>query len=131
MDVFLSADAERSLRAASRLARAAVRGYLVGHFRGPRCFVEAAIPAPGIRAFSYEDVRILDRLYGGRTVGFFVIGDGAAAGKTRLEPYACGRVFLDVKGGPGTRIKAYAVDYDRRIVLSPVPAVRPRERGKP
>jgi hypothetical protein len=132
MDVFLTADAFRSLGAAAVLARTPVRGYLIGHRRGPRYYAEAVIPAPGIRAFSYTDIQSLDRIYDGRTIGLFMIGRSASAERPRLEPYACGRILIEAKrgAGPGIRIKAFVVEYNRRFVLKPVPVTRSRERRK-
>jgi hypothetical protein len=92
--------------------------------------VEAVIPAPGIGAFSYGDIQGLDGLFGGRTIGFFVLDRSASAERARLEPYACGRIILEARRGAGSavRLKAFVVDYDRRFVLKPVPVTRSRER---
>lgn len=132
MDVYLTSDADRSLRAIALIAAASVHGYLIGHRRGPRYYVESVVPSVGSRGFSYTDVQRLDRIFGGRTIGFFVIGGSAKARSLGAGPFACGRLVLEAKRGPGPglRFKAFAVDYERGFVLSPVPVTRSPERKK-
>jgi hypothetical protein len=132
MDVYLTQEADRALEALALLATTPVRGYIIGHRRGPRFYVETVVPAPGVTTLSCDDVLALDRIFGGRTIGFFVLGRAVRSESIRTKPFACGRILLEVESGPGpgTRVKAFAVDYDRRFVLSPVPVKRSRERRK-
>ena len=132
MDAYLTGDADRSLRAMALLAATSVHGYLIGHRRGPRYYVESVVPSVGSQGFSYAEVQSLDRIFDGRTIGFFVLGGSAKAWSLRAGPFACGRLALEAKRGPGSglRFKAFAIDYERGFVLSPVPVTRSPERRK-
>lgn len=123
MDVFLTDDAERSLKALSLLSESGQCGYLIGHRRGPRVHVEAIIPAGKGHTFSASKFHLLDDIYDGRTVGFFFFGGGRQAERRILQPFAYGKIVLEARpGGLGTpALKAFSVEYDGRFALSPVP----------
>jgi hypothetical protein len=123
VDVFLTDDAERSLKALSLLSESGACGYLIGHRRGPRVYVEAVIPAGRGHAFGIEQFHLLDDLYDGRAVGFFFFRGGRRAESRILQPFAYGKIVLEARPG-GRRapaLKAFSVEYDGRFTLSPVP----------
>jgi len=123
VDVFLTDDAERSLKALSLLSAAGHCGYLIGHKRGPRIYVEAVIAAGKGHTFSAEEFQLLDDIYDGRTVGFFFLGGGRSAESRILQPFAYGKTVLEVRpGGRGNPVlKAFSIEHDGGFTLSPVP----------
>ena len=132
MDVFLTDDAERFLKALSLLSEPGQCGYLIGHRRGPRVYVEAVIPAGRGHAFGVEQFHLLDDVYDGRTVGFFFFGGGRRAESRVLQPFAYGKIVLEVRPG-GRRapaLKAFSVEYDGGFTLSPVPLASSPKRRK-
>jgi hypothetical protein len=123
VDVFITRDASLDIKALSVLRPGPPAwGFLVGHKRGHRVFVErlfpacsAALPPPA------ERLDELDRLLGRRVVGLFAVRPGAGLKKSLLGPYFYGRVFLDVrfpKSGPVVR--PFVVEFDRAFFLAPV-----------
>jgi len=131
VDVFLTDDAERSLKALSLLSGSGQCGYLIGHRRGPRVYVEAIIPAGKGHAFSVEQFRLLDTIYDGRTVGFFFFGGERSAKKRILQPFAYGKIVLKVRPGGRRKpaLKTFSVEHNGRFTLSPIPlASSPKER---
>jgi len=132
MDVFLTDDAERFLKALSLLSESGQCGYLIGHRRGPRVYVEAIVPAGRGHAFGVEQFHLLDDVYDGRTVGFFFFGGGRRAESRVLQPFAYGKIVLEVRPG-GRRapaLKAFSVEYDGGFTLSPVPLASSPKRRK-
>jgi hypothetical protein len=132
VDVFLTDDAERSLKALSLLSESGQCGYLIGHRRGPRVYVEAIIPAGKGHSFPIEQFHLLDDVYDGRTVGFFFFGGGRRAERRILQPFAYGKIVLEARPG-GRRapaLKAFSVEYDGRFTLSPVPLASSPEGRK-
>jgi hypothetical protein len=123
VDVFLTDDAERSLKALFFLSESGQCGYLIGHRRGPRVYVEAVIPAGKGHAFAVEQFHFLDDLYDGRTVGFFFLGGCRSAENRVLQPFGFGKVVLKARSG-GRRtpaLKAFIIEHDGRFTLSPIP----------
>jgi hypothetical protein len=98
-------------------------GYLIGHRRGPRVYVEAIMPAGKGHAFPVEQFHLLDDIYDGRTVGFFFFGGGRRAERRILQPFAYGKIVLEAlpRGRRAPALKAFSVEYDGRFTLSPVP----------
>ncbi len=132
MDAHLTAEARRSLEALALLGGA--RGYLVGHRRGPRFIVESLVPVAGGRPFSGADVRALDALFGGTTIGFFAVGAGRpAARKGALRPFGCGKILLEARRDArnGRALKAFYVDYDGAFGLTPIPVASSGGRSEP
>lgn len=132
MDVFLTDDAERSFKALSLLSESGQRGYLIGHRRGPRVYVEAIIPAGKDHAFPVEQFHLLDDIYDGRTVGFFFIGGGRRAESRILQPFAYGKIVLEARlgGRRAPALRAFSVEYEGRFTLSPVPLSSSPKRRK-
>lgn len=123
MDVCPTEDAGRCLKALSLLSPSGQCGYLIGHRRGPRIYIESVIPAGKAHPFSVEQFRLLDAVFEGRTVGFFFMGCERSAEKRILQPFAYGKIVLKVRptGRLAAGMKAFSVEYDGRFRLSPVP----------
>jgi hypothetical protein len=129
MDAYLTSEARRSLEALALLGGA--RGYLIGHRRGPRFFVESLVPAAGSRSFSGTDLRALERVLGAAVIGFFAVGPGrAAAKKETLRPFGCGKLFLEAlpRRGQSLELRAFAVEFDGKFGHEPVPLAPAPER---
>jgi len=132
MDVYLEAEAESGLRAEALISPpASRRGVLLGHRRGPRYFVSRVFPLGG-RAFpEAARLRELDRLFGGRIIGYYAALAPSAGPESVLGPAACGRVFLRVRGGAGRgrklELKPAVIDYDGRFRLFPISLAGERE----
>jgi len=132
VDVFLMDDAERSLRALSLLSESGQCGYLIGHRRGLRVYVESVIPAGKGHAFTVEQFHLLDDIYDGRAVGFFFFGGGRSAKNRVLQPFAYGKIVLEVRPGGRRKpaLKAFSVEYKGRFTLLPVPLASSPEGRK-
>jgi hypothetical protein len=131
VDVFITREASADVKALAVLRPGpAAWGFLVGHKRGRRVFVErlfpaceSAVPPPA------ERLDELDRLLGRKVVGLFAIRPGPAFKRSLLGPYFCGRLFLEVrlsKKGPAVRL--FVVDFARKFFLAPVP-LEPGPKG--
>lgn len=129
MDIFLTADAVRILRAVRRLARASgARGFLLGHRRGDRVYIESALPSPANTWPALDSFYALDAELGGKTVGFFILRAAAAARKALLQPFGTGKVLIEI----GTRVGSKAnfrgalIDYRERFVFKPLRVIAER-----
>lgn len=123
MDVFLSADAQRTLQALSVLSAAkSASGLLLGHKRAGRFFVEAAFPAPAGFRPGPGNFFVLNETFQGRIIGFFLFDGSPAARRAYLQPLACGRCLVAVTRRKSRDIacRAFVVDYDGRFRLDPI-----------
>jgi hypothetical protein len=123
VDVFLSADAQRTLQALSVLSAAkSASGLLLGHKRAGRFFVEAAFPAPAGFRPGPGNFFVLNETFQGRIIGFFLFDGGPAARHAYLQPLACGRCLVAVTRRKSRDIacRAFVVDYDGRFRLDPI-----------
>ncbi len=126
MDVFLSADAQRTLQALSVLSAAkSASGLLLGHKRAGRFFVEAAFPAPAGFRPGPGNFFVLNETFQGRIIGFFLFDGGPAARRAYLQPLACGRCLVAVTRRKSRDIacRAFVVDYDGRFRLDPITVI--------
>jgi hypothetical protein len=126
MDVFLTIEAQRTLRAVKAIApRRNAAGLLIGHKRGRRFFVEKAFPVPQGFQPSLKNLEILDAVFEGRIIGFFRINPGEKDERTLLQPFACGKLFLAIESRSSAEsvLIGYLIDYDGRYVLEQIPLV--------
>jgi hypothetical protein len=107
-------------------------GYLIGHRRGLRVYIESVIPAGKGHAFTVEQFHLLDDIYDGRAVGFFFFGGGRSAKNRVLQPFAYGKIVLEVRPGGRRKpaLKAFSVEYKGRFTLLPVPLASSPEGRK-
>jgi len=132
VDAVITAEAAADLDVLNRL-RPSPRawGFLIGHRRGPRVFVERLFPAgAGAVLPSPGELDRIDRRFGRTIVGLFAVRPSAAFRKAAAGPYFYGRLVLDVrpsKNRPALRLSV--VEFDRKFVLAPA-VLRPgRRRG--
>jgi hypothetical protein len=140
MDAYLGREALKALEALRRLApRRATLGFLLGHTRGHRFFVENIFPAPSRAWPSLDEFYGLDRLFEGRIIGFFAFRQDEKIKRHLLAPFAVGKAYLEISPSrvPGKiRAAASVVDFDGRFRFVRLPlraerAASPRLRGRP
>ena len=134
MDVFISREAAADIEALNILRPGpGAWGFLIGHKRGRRVFVERLFPAfAGAVPPQAERLDEFDRRLAGRTIGLFAVRPGAAFKKALLGPYFYGRPFLGLRFSKrGPDVEAYVVEFDRTFFLSPVPLGSGPKGGTP
>jgi len=126
MDAFLTVDAARTLGAVRLLASGkGSRGFLLGHRRGDRVYIESILPSPSSAWPSLKAFYNLDADLGGNIIGFFIVGPSAAARKPLLRPFGTGKVLLEIPpAGKGKRtFGGLVIDYRDRFEFRKIPVV--------
>lgn len=123
MDAYLSREARQTLEALSLVSsNQNSDGFLIGHKRGHRLFVEKILPS--MKGFfpSLKKYHELDELYEGQLLGFFSFRPDEKKINKLLAPHAYGKLFLEIYPNPQKRlkIKSYVVDYEKDFFLSPI-----------
>jgi len=123
MDAFLSGEAAQFLEVLSLVAgRSPVFGFLIGHRRDHRFFVEKVLPAPQGSSLSAELFFKLDKALGGGIIGFFGLRTSSRHIKGALSPYGFGKLYLEIN--PDSRKKArrrsFVIDYEKKFRLRPI-----------
>jgi len=125
MDVYIAEEAEAGLRAEALVIPAKNRrGVLLGHRRGPRYFVARIFPLGGLSFPDASRIRRIDRLFGGRLIGFYAARDPVPGPESLLQPFACGKLFLRVPAAAarsgGSAVRPAIIEFDGGFRLSPV-----------
>jgi hypothetical protein len=126
MDIFLTADGFRTLGAVRRLAPAGgSRGFLLGHRRGNRMYVEKALPSPRPAWPSLESFYALDAEMGKKIIGFYVFRPSALARKPLLRPFGTGKILVEISGPSGKKpsLAGAVIEYDGRFLLRKIPLI--------
>ncbi len=122
MDAFLSGEAAQFLEALSLVAgRSLVFGFLIGHRRGHRFFVEKVLPAPRGSSLSAELFFKLDKALEGGIIGFFGLRARPRHLRGILSPCGFGKLYLEID--PDSRKKArrsFVIDYEKKFRLRPI-----------
>ncbi|MHB8053750.1 MAG: hypothetical protein ACYDH3_00645 [Candidatus Aminicenantales bacterium] len=129
MDIFLTAEAVRTLRAVRRLGAAkGCRGFLLGHRRGDRIYVENALASPSAGWPSLKSFYELDADLGGKIIGFFLFGPAAASRKPLLQPFGTGKVLIESAARSGVKagFRGALIDYRDRFEFRPLPVIAER-----
>ncbi|MFC2165925.1 hypothetical protein ACFLT2_13135 [Acidobacteriota bacterium] len=121
MDAYISADA-RQLIHAQILMGARIDGFLLGHKRGHRLFVEEILPTQRGFFSSLEKYISLNTLLNERIIGFFSFNPEESTTRKILAPFAQGKLFLDITPRDSKKldIKSYTIDFDERFYFSPI-----------
>ena len=130
MDVFLTTASLKALRAIAALSPTGKpAGFLLGHIRGGRYFVENAIAGAGGDWAEHETYDRLDVIEPGRIIGFFVFSRSAAERRKIGKPHACGKVVLAAakKRDGKLEFEGFRIDYTGRFVFDPLPVVKEKE----
>jgi hypothetical protein len=97
---------------------------LIGHKRGFRFVVEHVFPAgTGRRLPDERGLARLDSIWPGRVIGLLAVRPGAELRETILSPAWYGKLVL-LTTGPARApvLRSFAVEFDRRFFLAPVPS---------
>ena len=134
VDVFIARDAAADLEILNRLRPSPpLWGFLIGHMRGPRCFVERIFPAgAGAVLPSPVELDAIDRGLGRKVVGLFAVRPSAAFRRSVAGSYFYGRLVLDVRPAKkGPALRAFAVEFDGKFLLVPTALRREPKKAKP
>jgi hypothetical protein len=134
MDVLITRDAALDFDVLNLLRPAPPAwGFLIGHKRGPRFFVERIFPAgPQAVLPSPGELDEIDRGFGRKVVGLFAVRPSAAFRRSVAGPYFYGRLVLDVRPSKnGPVLRPYVVELDHKFVLEPVVLRHGRKGERP
>jgi hypothetical protein len=123
MDAYLAAEAHQALIALGSLsAKPDLSGFLIGHKRGHRFFVEKIFPLPKGYRPTLEHYHGLNRLLDGKIIGFFAFPAHAQHRQRLLQPFACGKLFLGVRLNKRgiLNFQSLVIDYDDRFFAAPI-----------
>ena len=132
MDAYLTAETVRTLQAARIFSgRGKGRGFLLGHRRGSRIFVESVYFSPSASWPSLKDFYRLDDHFEGKIVGFFLEKTAPADRKLLLQPYGVGKILIE---GRPTRKRApayrgFLIDFENRFVMRTIPVIAENPSG--
>jgi hypothetical protein len=129
MDAYLSREAHQSLTALGLLSSNSVPdGFLLGHKRGHRFFVEQIFPS--LKGFfpSLKKYWELDKLYEGKILGFFSFQPDEKKMRKILAPFAYRKLFLKINPNSPKEltIKPYIIDHDKEFLLVPIKLKKPK-----
>ncbi len=117
MDVHLTREALWYLEGQALDSKAASRGgLLLGHKRGQRFYVEKAFPCRPSFFLSLANFWALDRHFHGKIIGFYSLRSRDKNRSRFLQPFACGKLYLEVRPGPKKmRFRPWIVDFEKRF----------------
>jgi hypothetical protein len=129
MDAYLSREAYQSLTALWFISSSSIPdGFLIGHKRGHRFFVEKILPS--LEGFfpSLEKYQELDNLFEGKILGFFSFRPNKTKIKKILAPFAYRKLFLEINLNTQKEMtaKPYIIDRDKEFLLLPIKLKRPK-----
>ncbi len=121
MDVYLTRAARTHFRALASFS-SCPDGFLIGHKRGQRYFVESVFSAPFRVAAAQAKYINLDQLLDEKILGFFTFLPNNTKRERLFCPLFMGKVLLEVQvsSGKDPDMKAYSIDYADRFFLSPL-----------
>lgn len=121
MDVYLSREAWQHLKAIFIIS-SKTHGFLIGHKRGHRFFVEKILPSSKSSSLSLQKQLQLNRLFEDRIIGYFSFDADKGLLDRILVPHATGKLFLKIIPTEGDRltINPFVIDYDERFHLLPI-----------
>lgn len=129
MDAYLSREAHQSLTALCLVSAHSIPdGFLIGHKRGHRLFVEKIFPSLGGFFFSLEKYQELDKLYEGKILGFFSFRPNENKIKKILAPFSYSKLFLEINLNSQKKmiIKPYIIDFNKEFFLVPIKLKKPK-----
>ena len=123
MDAYLSGEAHQSLTALCLLHPSSIPdGFLIGHKRGQRFFVERIVSS--MKGFfpSLKKFHEMDKLFDGKLIGFYSYTIDEKKTKKILAPFAFGKLFLEISLNPQKKmtIQSYVIDHEKEFVLLPI-----------
>ena len=121
MDVYLSDEASSFLQALNTV-KGAQDGFLLGHIRGHRFFIEKIFPTQKGFFSSKEHFLVLNQNLENRVIGFFSFNPDEQKAQKILTPLTQGKLYLSIhsEGDATLDIRSYRIDYKDRFFLSPI-----------
>ncbi|MBN1222053.1 MAG: hypothetical protein JXB23_02300 [Candidatus Aminicenantes bacterium] len=121
MDAYLTKDVRQFLDALN-LMDSKSDGFLIGHKRGHRLFVEKLLATHTNFFPSLEKVIALDNLFDKKIIGFFSFDPDEKKVKKILTPFAYGKLYLEIRtqGHKTLEIAPYIIDHDETFVLKKI-----------
>lgn len=124
MDAFLCHQAYREIKAISFLSGQKPKtGLLFGHIRGPRIIIERVWPTT--EGFKQVDKLWwwLEKNFESQLLGFFVDQPLPKLLKSILQPFACGKILIEVRTKRGNllSLKCYLIEFNHSFRLFPCP----------
>ena len=121
MDVHLSQEAQQYL-AALQLVSPRACGFLMGHKRGHRFFVEKILPSSTGFMFSLKKQLQLHKILDDPIIGFFSFDTDKTLLKKMLVPFSTGMLFLKINHSEEnkTSFNPFVIEYDNKFYLSPI-----------
>ena len=129
MDAFLSHEAELTIRGLCLLGKHS-EGFLIGHRRGHRYFIEKIFPSqkgffPSLKKFSQINLLFKDKV-----LGFYAMNPDEKTKQKILAPFAFGKAFLEIIPGEKEKsvLKSFVIEYEGNFFLAPVPLIFPKSK---
>ena len=121
MDAYLSDEAYSSLEALN-IVGGGHDGFLLGHMRGHRFFVEKLFLTQKGFFSSQEQFLSLNQHFEDRIIGFFSFNPDERKAKKILTPLTQGKLYLSIHSQSNTKldIRSYRIDYKDSFYLSPI-----------
>lgn len=123
MDAYISQRASEELKAAVLIyPEKDIAGYLLGHKRGHRYFIENVIHSDSDILFVENIFFSLNDLFSGKIIGFFSLSSNQNNRKNFLNPLGIGRLLIDIQPGKSSiyKLKSFQIDYEYVYKLKPI-----------
>ena len=123
MDAYLLEEALQSLKALGTIAtKSNSDGFLIGHIRGHRFFIEKIFPTQKGFFPSFDKYLSLNQIFEDRLIGFFTFFPEEKKMKKILAPFAYGKILIQMNIDRKNRIafKPFLIDYKKKFYLSPI-----------
>jgi hypothetical protein len=129
MDAYLSLEAELAIKGFCILGKRS-EGFLIGHRRGHRYFVENVFPTEKGFFPSKKKFDQMNQLFRDKVLGFYAMNPDEKTKQKILAPFAYGMAFLEIIPGEEnkTTMKSFIIEYEGYFFLSPVPLVFPKSK---
>jgi len=123
MDAYISRRASTELKAAVLLYAEKDRiGFLIGHKRGHRYFVESIIHSYSDSLFTENIFFTLNDLFADKIIGFFSLSTNKDKRNIFFNPLGVGKLLIDIHPGEKSifKLKSFQIDYEGRYQLKPI-----------
>ncbi len=123
MDAYISPRAAKELKAAVLLyTEKDIVGYLLGHKRGHRYFIENLIHSSPDVLFKENIFFSLNDLFSDSIIGFFSLSSERTNKKTFFNPLGIGKLLIDIHPGKNSTyvLKSFQIDFKDIYKLKPI-----------
>lgn len=123
MDAYISQRASKELQAAVLLySEKDEAGFLIGHKRGHRYFVENIIHSLTDILFAENLFFSLNEIYMDKVIGFFSLSSNITNRKTFFNPIGVGKILLEIRPVKNRifKVKSFQIDYEDGYKLKPI-----------